>query len=312
MPRPPKPVMLDALPKAAFSMLAGSELLKRLADRSGMARPAGAARRFVAGRTLDDALEAAAAVEGAGYHVRLEHLGPTAATTEAASAATDSYAGIVARSGQAAASRHLCVQLAEVGLAVDRATAFDNLRRLLDTAGPAAMFVRISAVPADAAAVSLDVAETLWNISYRHIGVEIHAARLRAPAEVDRFTALGVPVRLVRGSLREPRDVAHRDDQLINDAFRALAERLLRAGQQPALATHDPQLITYVRQVAARLGVDAEHFEFDMRQGVRTDLQADLRSEGYRVRLSVPFGEEWFPYYMQRLGERPGSLFRKP
>ena len=304
--------MLEALPKAAFSMLAGSELLKRLADRSGMARPAGAARRFIAGRTLDDALEAAAAVERAGYHVLIGHLGPIAGTTDAATAATDHHIDIVTRSGSAAASRHVGVRLAQIGLGVDRATAFDNLRRLLDAAGAAGMFVRISAGSAEAAEVSLDVAETLWNIGYRQLGVEIQAALHRAPREVERFTALGMPVRLVRGVRREPRDVAYRDGRQINDAFRTLAERLLRIGQQPALATHDPLLIAFVRHAATRAGVDAEHFEFEMRQGVRTDLQADLRSEGYRVRLSVPFGEEWFPYYMHRLGERPGSLFRKP
>jgi proline dehydrogenase len=304
--------MLDALPKAAFSMLAGSELLKRLADRSGMARPAGAARRFVAGRTLDDALEAAVAAERGGYHVLIEHLGPAATTAEAATAATDRYLDMVARIGRSQPARHLDVPLAQIGLPVDRATAFDNLRRLLDGAGAAGVLVRISAAPADEAKISLEVAETLWTIGYRQIGVEIQASLLRAPDEVERFTTLGVPVRLTRGTSREPRDVALRDESQVNQAFRTLAERLLRAGQQPALAMHDPQIAAWARQVATRLGVAAEDFEFELRQGVRTDLQADLRSEGYRVRLSVPFGEEWFPYYMQRLGERPGSLFRKP
>lgn len=304
--------MLDALPKAAFSMLAGSELLKRLADRSGMARPAGAARRFVAGRTMDDALEAAAAVESAGYHVVLEHLGPTPATTAAAADATERYIDIVRRNGRGEPARHLDVPLAQIGLAVDRATAFDNLRRLLDAAGTAGMFVRINGGEAEAVDVSLDVAETLWNIGYRHVGVEILAAQHRAPRDVERFTTLGMPVRLVQCPGREARDSAHRDPRLVSEAFRALAERLLRVGQHPALATHDALLINHVRQAASHAGVDAEDFEFELRQGVRTDLQADLRSEGYRVRLSVPFGEEWFPYYMQRLGERPGSLFRKP
>lgn len=304
--------MLDALPKAAFSMLAGSELLKRLADRSGMARPSGAARRFVAGRTLDDALEAAAAVEGAGYHVLLEHLGATPTTTAAAADATERYLDIVRRTGSGEAGRHLEVPLAQIGLTVDRATAFDNLRRLLDAAGAAGMFVRLDGGDGDAVDISLDVAETLWQIGYRHVGVEIQAALQSAEHNVDRFTTLGMPVRLVRGTGREARDGAHRDPDLVNDAFRALAERLLRAGQQPALATHDALLISHARQTASQAGVGAEHFEFQLRQGVRTDLQADLRSEGYRVRLSVPFGEEWFPYYMQRLGERPGSLFRKP
>ena len=304
--------MLEALPRAAFSMLAGSELLKRLADRSGMARPAGAARRFIAGRTLDDALEASAAVEAGGYRVLIQRLGPNAGTPAAATDATHHYLDIAAHSVGAETARHIGVQLTQIGLAVDRATAFDNLRRLLDAVTGAGMLVRIDGGSAETAAVALDVAETVWNIGYRNLGVELPAAALRSPQDVERFTALGMPVRLVRGLGREPGDAALRDHRLVDNAFRTLEERLLRVGQQPALATHDAQLIAFVRQVATRAGVDAEHFEFEMRQGVRTDLQADLRSEGYRVRLSVPFGDEWFPYYMQRLGERPGSLFRKP
>ena len=299
--------MLEALPKAAFSMLAGSELLKRLADRSGMARPAGAARRFVAGRTLDDALEAATAVEGAGYHVLIQRLGPTARTPSVATEATHHYLDIAAGSVGADTGRHIGVQLTQIGLAVDRATAFDNLRRLLDGVTGAGMLVRLDGGSPESGVVALEIAETVWNIGYRNIGVEVPAAALRSPQDVERFTTLGVPVRLVRGIGREPRDAALRDHRLVDSAFRSLTERLLRMGQQPAISTHDAQLVGFVRQAATHIGIGAEHFEFEMRQGVRTDLQADLRSEGYRVRLSVPFGEEWFPYYMHRLGERPGK-----
>jgi proline dehydrogenase len=122
------------------------------------------------------------------------------------------------------------------------------------------------------------------------------------------MNAVGVRVRLVKGAYKEPKTVAHRSRQQVDEAFVELTERLLVEGTYPAIATHDPAMIAAARECAARHAIAADRFEFQMLYGVRRDLQAQLHDDGYRVRVYVPFGREWFPYFMRRLGERPANV----
>jgi proline dehydrogenase len=303
--------MLHALPKAAFAMLASSETLKRLADRSGKGRPGGPARRFLAGQTGDDVVRAAAAAESAGRRVTFDRLAPSPPAAACAMDATRSYVEFIQASAAAGSDRHLAVKLTQIGLLVDRATAFDNLRRLLDAAEAGGMLVRIDVASADVAAVSLDTVETLWHIGYRNLGIGLPASLRRTSADVDRMNAVGISVRLSVGGGRQSREVAYPDAPSIASSYRALTERLLVAGHQPAFATHEPALIAHARSLAAAHDIPRDRYEFELWLGVRPDLQADLTNTGYRVRIDLPFGQEWFPYLMYRLGERPSTLFTR-
>jgi proline dehydrogenase len=301
---------MGALPKAAFSVLAGSGMLKRLADRYGLG-PTGAASRYVAGQTPDEAVAAARAAERAGRRVAFAHLGPAVTTTAAAADATRTHIGMIQIAAEPGRDRHMVVLLSQLGLAVDRATALDNLRRLLDAATPGGMLIRLDLDSLETAGITCDTAETLWQIGYRNLGITVCAVLRRSIADVDRFSALGMSVRLLTCPFRESRAVAYRDRREIDAAYRRLIERLLTSGHRPVIGTHDPGRIDHARRFAAAHETPPDGFEFAMRQGVRPDLQQTLAADGYTVRIYLPFGQEWFPYVMRRLGERPVSLFRR-
>jgi len=300
--------MLDAVPKAVFSMLASSGALKRLASRYGMRRSDSFARRFIAGETIEEAIAAARAIEQAGLSVTLDHLGESVASTEAADEATRSYLDVVSRIADAGISRNISIKLTQLGLDVDRATTVDNLRRILDAAGKAGFFVRIDMEGSAYTAQTLEIFETLWGIGYRNAGVVIQSYLRRSAADVGRMNALGARVRLVKGAYREPRQVAFQQKAEVDASFVELMQVLLGHGTHPAIATHDPAMIDATKQYASSRGIAKDRFEFQMLFGIRRDLQSQLAGEGYPFRVYVPFGREWFPYFMRRLGERPANV----
>lgn len=300
--------MWSTLSKAAFSTLAGSPLLKRVASRYGMRGPSAFARRFVAGETLAEALAVAAAIERQGQIVTLDHLGEKVATQEAALAAAQAYIEIVKAAAGAGVSRNLSVKLTQLGLDIDRATCIDTLRRVLDVAAQADFFVRIDMEGSAYTALTLDVFESLWRIGCRNIGVVIQAYLHRSPGDITRLNELGARVRLVKGAYREPKTIAYQDKADVDHAFVTLMQQLLTAGHYPAIATHDPAMIAATTAFATERGLARTAYEFQLLYGIRRDLQRSLSADGHPVRIYVPFGTEWFPYFMRRLGERPANV----
>ncbi len=149
---------------------------------------------------------------------------------------------------------------------------------------------------------------SLWGIGSHNIGVVIQAYLKRSPDDLKRVLALGMRVRLVKGAYREPKDVAFQDKEDVDRAFVDLMKVLLREGTYPAIATHDPVMIDETKKFAAEQGIGKSTFEFQMLYGIRRDLQRSLVAEGYPFRVYVPFGTDWFPYFMRRLGERPANV----
>jgi proline dehydrogenase len=300
--------MLDALPKAAFSMLAGSSVLKRLASRYGMRRSGSFARRFIAGETVAEAIEAARLIEQQGLLVTLDLLGESVANPDEALAATRAYAETVAAIEAAGIGRNISLKLTQLGLDVDRATCIDNLRRVLDAATPGGFFVRIDMENSPYTEATIEVLETVWKIGYRNVGTVIQSYLMRSPRDVEHLNAMGVRVRLVKGAYREPKEVAFQQKSEVDAAFIELMRMLLRNGTYPAIATHDPAMIAATTAFAAAQQIPKDRFEFQMLYGIRRDLQASLSRDGYPFRVYVPFGKEWFPYFMRRLGERPANV----
>ena len=157
-------------------------------------------------------------------------------------------------------------------------------------------------------AVTLDIFETLWRDGFTNVGVVLQSALHRSEADLRRVNALGARVRLVKGAYTEPADIAWQRRADVDAAYVRLMELLLREGTFPALATHDPAIIAAAQAFAAKHGIARDTFEFQMLYGIRRDLQAALAAEGYGMRVYIPFGREWFPYYMRRLGERPANV----
>jgi proline dehydrogenase len=300
--------MLDALPRTAFALLAGSAAMKRLASRYGMRQPTSFARRFIAGETVAEAIDAAQRIERLGLSVTLDVLGESAVSTTAAAEATRTYVSMIADLDQAGVARNISLKLTQLGLGVDRATSIDNLRRVLDVANAAGFFVRIDMEGSAHTDLTFETFETVWGIGYRNVGVVVQSALRRSEQDIRRLNELGAGVRLVKGAYREPRAVAYQQKSEVDAAFQALMQLLLSEGAAPAIATHDPALIDATKQFARSRGLGADKFEFQMLYGIRRDLQTALAGERYRVRIYVPFGKEWFAYFMRRLGERPANV----
>jgi proline dehydrogenase len=300
--------MLDSASKAFFHLLAQSGLLKKLASRYGMRQPASFARRFVAGETIAEAVSVARALESRGLMLTLDHLGESVSNLADADAATRDYLAIVDAIVAAGVCRNISLKLTQLGLDVDKASAIDNLRKILDRAEPAGFFVRIDMENSPYTEVTLEIFETLWQQGYRQIGVVLQSALYRSEKDATRVNALGARIRLVKGAYQEPRTVAYQVKDAVDAAYARMMKTLIIQGTYPAIATHDPALIALARRWATEHGVGADRYEFQMLYGVRRDLQSQLVADGYRVRIYVPFGREWFPYFMRRLGERPANI----
>ena len=300
--------MLETIPKAIFHILAGSNTLKRLASRQGMRRRDSFARRFIAGETVDEAIAAAGGIEAMGMTQTLDYLGESVATMAEADAATRDYLRIIDRIVGSGIGRNLSIKLTQLGLTVDRATCVDNLRRILDRAQAHAFFVRIDMENSPYTEITLDIFETIWQQGYRNAGVVLQSYLPRSVEDARRMNRLGARVRLVKGAYKEPRGVAHQSKADVDAAFVEIMKILLDEGTYPAIATHDPEMLNAAREYAHTRGIAQDRYEFQMLYGVRRDLQARLTRGGYRVRVYIPFGQEWFPYFMRRLGERPANV----
>jgi proline dehydrogenase len=300
--------MIGAVSKAFFQTLAGSQNLKRLASRYGMRHERSFAHRFIAGESIDDAIAAARRIQSAGLLVTLDYLGESVATMAEADAATREYLGLLEQIAGSGIERNISLKLTQLGLTIDRATCVDNLRRILDGGVTHGFFVRIDMESSAFTAVTIDVFETMWQQGYRNAGVVLQSCLRRSEDDAARMNALGARVRLVKGAYKEPKTVAYQAKADVDAAFVRIMRRLLGEGHYPAIATHDPAMIDATRAFAREQHIANDRYEFQMLYGVRRDLQTTLVRDGRRVRVYVPFGREWFPYFMRRLGERPANV----
>jgi len=204
--------------------------------------------------------------------------------------------------------RNISLKLTQLGLNVDRATSVDNLRRILDAGAAKDFFVRIDMENSPYTAVTLDVFETMWQQGYRNTGTVLQSYLRRSEADAARMNELGARVRLVKGAYKEPKAVAYQSKAEVDAAFVRIMRLLLSGGTFPAIATHDPAMLAATRAFASSRDLSPANYEFQMLYGIRRDLQADLKTEGFQLRVYVPFGREWFPYFMRRLGERPANV----
>jgi proline dehydrogenase len=301
--------MLYAGLKGFFHLLSRSAWLKRMASQHGLATEQSFARRFIAGETLEEAARVARTLQARGLLLTLDYLGESVRTREGATAATAEYVRLIDTIAAAGIERNLSLKLTQLGIDIDRATCVDNLRRILEPATRHGFFVRIDMEHSSYTDITLDVFETLWQQQYRNVGVALQACLRRTEADVRRMNGLGARVRLVKGAYKEPAAVAFQHKAEVDDAFRRLMRLLLDEGRYPAIATHDERLLRETCDHAAARGIIPERFEFQMLYGIRRDLQRSLVEREYRMRIYVPFGRDWFPYFMRRLGERPAKVW---
>jgi proline dehydrogenase len=295
---------LDVL-RASFLYLSRRRGLQRFVTRQRLT--ASLAYRFVAGDHLDDAVRVVKDVNRRGWSASLDHLGENVGEEKAARAATDAYLAAFERIASEHLEANVSVKLTQLGLDISPDLCRELLTRILERAQQLDNFVRVDMEGSAYTQGTLDLVLALHE-RYPNCGVVLQSYLYRTVDDVARANAAKVRVRLVKGAYDEPSSVAFEKKADVDAKFESEMQQLLLQGVYPAIATHDDRLIEATKQFARERAIPADRFEFQMLYGIRRDLQDRLLREGYRVRIYVPYGTEWYPYLMRRLAERPANL----
>ncbi len=274
--------------------------------RNRLAR--GFASRFVPGETLDEALAVTRELQSRGIAVTLDLLGESVESPAEAEAARDTYIDILRAMKREGFEVNASLKPTQMGLDIDPLLYQASIRAILDVARETDGFVRIDMESSDYTQRTLDFFEELAPTFIGQTGVVIQAALRRSTADIERLIALGARVRLCKGAYLEPPSVAYPDKKDVDAHYIRLMERLLTDGNYPGIATHDEAMIGHARRFVAEHSIAPDRFEFQMLYGVRRDLQDALVREGFRMRIYLPFGSQWYPYLMRRLAERPANI----
>jgi proline dehydrogenase len=287
--------------------LSNQQHVFRFVRRNRLAK--GFARRFVAGETLDEAVVAVRALNAMGISVSLDQLGESVTNEAAARATRDSYLLLLDRIAAEQLDANVSVKLTALGLDISNELCVTLMQDLLDRARRYGNFVRIDMESSEYTERTLRLFEERFYPSYRgQVGIVLQSYLLRTWGDVQRAIDLKCRVRLCKGAYKEPASVAFPDKKDVDANYVKCACALLSEGTYAGIATHDPAIITQTKQYAQQNGIGSERFEFQMLYGVRRDLQEALVGEGWRMRVYVPFGTQWYPYLMRRLAERPANL----
>lgn len=294
--------------RSSLLWLSRRRSLGRLATRLPVTRSMVA--RFVAGETLAEALVALDRLHAAGFRTTVDVLGEAVTSPADARAAAAAYLETLDALAARGLDRNVSVKLSQMGLEIDRDACRENTRRILERAAEQNAFVRIDMEDHSTTDATLELWRDLRpvNAGRGDSGVVIQAALRRSPADVEALIAERARVRLCKGAYVEPASVAYPDKADVDAAYATLMERLLADGTFPGLATHDEQLIARAVAFTRDRGIPAERFEFQMLYGVRRDVQERLLRAGFGVRVYVPYGTQWYPYFMRRLAERPANV----
>lgn len=265
------------------------------------------ARRFVAGETLDEALDVTRALNARHIHVTLDHLGENVADAAEARASAETYCAILQRIADANLDANISIKLTALGLDIDEGLCRQNLATVLRAAREHDIFMRVDMEGSAYTQKTLDIVLDMRKES-ELIGTVIQSMLYRSEKDVERLIETATRVRLVKGAYLEPASVAYPRKADVDAAYVKLMHRLLEHGTYPAIATHDQDIIEDARHFAAEHDIARARFEFQMLYGIRRDLQERLAREGYNVRVYVPYGTHWYPYLTRRLAERPANL----
>jgi proline dehydrogenase len=296
--------------RSTLLALSHRKSLGRLATRVPVTRPM--VRRFVAGDTLEEVLPAIERLRDAGMGTTVDVLGESVTAEEAARAAASRYLTVLDALAAGTLDRNVSLKPSQMGLNIDPALARENIGAVVARAVETGAFVRIDMEDHTTTDATLDlwrgVRPADWANGGADVGVVIQAALRRSDADVEAIIEEGGRVRLCKGAYKEPASDAYQEKAEVDEAYERLMLRLMRAGRYPALATHDVRLIKRAIEVAKAEGIARDSFEFQMLYGVRRDLQEQLAGAGWLVRVYVPFGGQWYPYFMRRLAERPANV----
>jgi proline dehydrogenase len=293
--------------RAFFIALSESRMLRNVAERSSVGRKL--SLRFVAGMSVEDALEATAATNARGMSVSVDNLGENVTNLEEARHSAQLYHEMLDAITGRKLDANVSLKLTHMGLDVDETVSRDIASDVVAHAARLDNFVRIDMEGSPYTQLTLDVVRDLHGRpgNAGHVGAVIQAYLRRSENDVRELCAEGIRIRLCKGAYKEPEEIAFQAKSDVDANFVKLAEILLASGVYHGIATHDPNMIDATIAFAKSRNIPPSAFEFQMLYGIRRDLQDQLVRDGWRLRVYIPFGTEWYPYLMRRLAERPAN-----
>ena len=294
--------------RSAFIALSRNRLLRHFCENSSIG--VRLSSRFIAGMQIDDALRVAEAVNQQGMAVTLDSLGESVTSEAEAHRAADIYHQLLDLIATRKLNANISVKLTQMGLELSPALAESIAGSLAQHAHTTNNFVRIDMEDSSVTQVTLDIVRRVHAQpeSRGSVGIVIQAYLFRSQSDVEQLNADGIRVRLCKGAYKEPPEVAFPRKADVDANFIRLGSMLLDSPIYHALATHDEAMVAALTTYARQHGIEPSHYEFQMLYGIKRDLQRRLVQEGYNVRVYVPFGTDWYPYFMRRLAERPANV----
>ncbi|HXI98898.1 MAG TPA: proline dehydrogenase family protein [Gemmatimonadaceae bacterium] len=303
--------------RSAFLHLADQQQIFKFVRNNRLAKSF--ANRFVAGETLDSALTAVARLNARGITASLDLLGESVHNEAEAQLAGEAYITMLDRLHEQKADANVSVKLTAMGLDISEDLCIVIMHKILARARDCSSFVRIDMESSEYTQRTLDLIEQRLYPAYpQNVGIVLQSYLFRTFADVERAILLKARVRLCKGAYKEPETVAYPEKKDVDSNYIRCMHELMLHGNYPGIATHDEAIIKEAKRFAKENSISSDRFEFQMLYGVRRDLQDKLVREGYRMRVYVPFGTQWYPYLMRRLAERPanvafltGSMFKE-
>jgi proline dehydrogenase len=266
------------------------------------------ALRFIAGETLEDGLRAVRAEATNGRTATLDFLGEAVTGPDAARAAQRTILDAIARITGDSLPSGVSIKPTQMGLAFDPDMAFELVAEIAGKAAGSDAHVTLDMEGSDVTEATVALCERLRAAGHANVGCALQAYMRRNQHDVERLTAAGASIRLTKGAYAEPPDIAFQTRREVSLSFARSADWLLANGHHPRIATHDEALVERVKRTAIRVGLSPDDFEFQMLYGVRRELQDRLVASGWRLRVYIPFGRQWYPYFLRRIAERPANL----
>jgi proline dehydrogenase len=296
---------VDGALRKAILAAADSPAVRRFVRRYGMRLGAG---RFVAGETLDDAIRVLQTLNEQGLYANTTLLGEGVQDEAEAAAVVTAYTDVIDRIADGKLRANVALKLTHLGLELDEELAYANVRKLVEHATARDQFLRIDMEQSQFVDVTLRTFRRLREEGLERVGTVLQAYLYRTPDDLESLLPLAPNLRLVKGAYLEPPEIAYPRKTDVDAVYARLMDRMLTASGHTAIATHDETLIRHAIEFAEANAIPQERFEFQMLYGVRPQLQLDLARRGYKVLVATPYGPEWYPYLMRRLGERPANL----
>ncbi|PTM58800.1 proline dehydrogenase family protein [Desmospora activa] len=296
---------MEAIMRNLFLTMAKSQTANRLAKRYGLRF---GAQRFVAGESIKHAVKTTQQLNDQGLKVTLDHLGESVYTRDEAAQATADCIQTLDVVKEANLDMYLSIKLTQLGLDIDENLCYDHARKIVSRAAENGYFVRIDMEDYAHNATTFRLFHKLHAEFPNQIGLAIQACLHKSKQDLAELGKKGVNVRLVKGAYKESSEVAFPDKTDVDKQFIDLLEQHLTSGSFTAIATHDETVIHHIKQFIEKQDIPKERYEFQMLYGIRTQLQLNLVKEGYPVRVYVPFGTDWYAYFMRRLAERPANV----